>query len=75
MPSLKSLTGYEGAMLLERAVSDTVEIIVITFWKSAEAIRSFAGVDLKGAVIANEALALLTQFDQRVRHYEVAVKD
>lgn len=75
VPSLKTLAGYEGAMLLERAVSDTVEIIVITFWTSAEAIRSFAGADMEAAVVADEALALLTQFDQRVRHYEVAVKD
>jgi heme-degrading monooxygenase HmoA len=62
-------------MLLERPVSDAVEIVVITFWESVDAIRAFAGADLEGAVVADEAAALLTQFDRRVRHYEVAVKD
>jgi heme-degrading monooxygenase HmoA len=62
-------------MLLERAVADAVEVVVITFWQSLDAIRGFAGHDLAGAVVAEEAAALLTQFDRRVRHYEVAVKD
>jgi heme-degrading monooxygenase HmoA len=62
-------------MLLERPSRDTVEITVLTFWKSLDAIRGFAGTDLEEAVVADEAAALLTQFDRRVRHYEVAVRD
>jgi heme-degrading monooxygenase HmoA len=75
LPALRAVEGYGGAMLLERAVPDAVEIVVITFWHSVEAIRGFAGADLEGAVVADEATALLTQYDRRVRHYEVAVKD
>jgi heme-degrading monooxygenase HmoA len=75
LPAVKAVEGYGGAMLLERAVPDAVEIIVITFWQSVDAIRGFAGDDLEGAVVAEEAAALLTQFDRRVRHYEVAVRD
>jgi hypothetical protein len=62
-------------MLLQRDVEGAVEIIVITFWRSIDSIRGFAGDDLEGAVIAEEAEALLTQSGLRVRHYEVAVKD
>jgi heme-degrading monooxygenase HmoA len=62
-------------MLLEREVSDAVEVIVLTFWHSLDSIRGFAGADLEGAVVAEEAAALLTEFDRRVRHYEVAVED
>jgi hypothetical protein len=62
-------------MLLERAAPAAVEITVLTFWRSLESIRGFAGADLEGAVVAEEAAALLTQFDQRVRHYEVALED
>jgi hypothetical protein len=40
-----------------------------------EAIRGFAGSDVERAVVADEAAALLTEFDHRVRHYEVSVKD
>jgi heme-degrading monooxygenase HmoA len=75
LPRVKTVDGYAGAMLLERATPGAVEILVITFWRSVDAVRGFAGDDLEGAVVADEAAALLTQFDRRVRHYEVAVKD
>jgi len=75
LPTLRTLDGYGGAMLLERPLADAVEVIVITFWQSVDAIRGFAGDDLEGAVVAEEAAAILTQFDRRVTHYEVAVKD
>jgi heme-degrading monooxygenase HmoA len=75
LPAIRRVDGYGGAMLLERPVPDGVEIIVLTFWRSLKAIRGFAGTDLEGAVVAPEAAALLTQFDKRVRHYEVAVQD
>jgi heme-degrading monooxygenase HmoA len=75
LPALRKVDGYGGAMLLERAAPEAVEIIVLTFWRSLDAIRGFAGADLEGAVVAEEAAALLTRFDRRVRHYEVAVQD
>jgi hypothetical protein len=67
--------GSGGALLLERAAPEGVEILVLTFWRSLDAIRGFAGAGPKGAVVGEEAAALLTQFDRRVRHYEVAVQD
>ena len=75
LPAVRRVDGYRGAMLLERAAPEAVEIIVLTFWRSLDAINGFAGADLEGAVVAEEAVALLTQFDRRVRHYEVAVQD
>jgi heme-degrading monooxygenase HmoA len=75
LPTLKTVDGYAGTRLLERAIPDGVEIIVITYWRSIESIRGFAGADLEGAVVAAEAAALLTEFDQRVRHYDVVVTD
>ena len=75
LPTLRTLDGYAGAMLLEREASDGVEIIVLTLWRSLDSIRGFAGADLEGAVVAEEAAALLTRFDRRVRHYELVVKD
>jgi heme-degrading monooxygenase HmoA len=50
-------------------------VVVVTFWRSAEAVRAFAGDDPEQAVVADEAAALLTDFDRRVRHYEVVVED
>jgi heme-degrading monooxygenase HmoA len=75
LKALRKVDGYAGAMLLERTVPDAVEVLVITFWQSVDAIRGFAGTDLEGAVVAEEAAALLTQFDRRVRHYEIVMED
>lgn len=75
LPAVRKVDGYAGGMLLEREVPDGIETIVITFWQSLDSIRGFAGADLEEAVVADEAASLLTQFDQRVRHYELTVKD
>jgi heme-degrading monooxygenase HmoA len=75
LPAIRAVDGYGGAMLLERSAAGAVEVIVITFWQSLDAIRGFAGAELEGAVVADEAAALLTEFDRRVRHYEVALRD
>jgi hypothetical protein len=37
-----------------------------------DAIRAFAGNDVEQAVVAKEAAALLTKYDDRVRHHVVA---
>jgi heme-degrading monooxygenase HmoA len=71
LPVLQKIEGFAGAMLLTRVESGAVEVIVITQWSSLDAIRRFAGNDLEAAVVADEAAALLTSFDQRVRHYEM----
>jgi heme-degrading monooxygenase HmoA len=75
LPELRGLNGYAGALLLQRDAPEAVEVLVITWWRSLAAIRDFAGTDLERAVVADEARAVLTQFDQRVRHYEVVVED
>jgi len=75
LPTVQGVDGYAGAMLLEREVADGVEIVVVTWWRSLDAIRGFAGADLEEAVVADEAAALLTAFDPRVRHYNLVVND
>ncbi len=75
LPAVRGVDGYVGAQLLQRVGPDEVEILVVTWWRSLEAIRGFAGDDLEGAVVADEAAALLTDFDRRVRHYELVVSD
>jgi heme-degrading monooxygenase HmoA len=75
LPTVRKLAGYAGAMLLRRKASSEVEILVITWWHSLDAIRGFAGTDIDAAVVADEAAAVLTQFDRRVRHYECVMGD
>ena len=75
LPSLRRQKGYVRAMLLERRASRLVEVTVRTLWRSLEAVRGFAGSDVARAVVADEAAALLTRFDRRVRHYEIVLSD
>jgi heme-degrading monooxygenase HmoA len=74
-PQLQRLDGFLGATVCTRPVPGTVEILVTTYWKSFAAIDAFAGTDRESAVVAAEAAALLTDFDKRVRHFEVAVAE
>jgi heme-degrading monooxygenase HmoA len=75
LPATQAVEGYAGALLLEREDAGEIELMVITLWDSLDAIRGFAGADIEGAVVADEAAAVLTSFDDRVRHYEIAARD
>ena len=75
LPELRAVSGYLGATLYLRRIDNEVEILVATSWRSLESIRNFTGPDLENAVVADEAAAFLTEFDRRVRHYEIAISD
>jgi uncharacterized protein YciI/heme-degrading monooxygenase HmoA len=75
VPELRRVPGYLKATLSHRHLENEVEIVVETTWRSLDSIRNFAGSDLETAVVADQAAALLTDFDCRVRHYEIAVTD
>src|SRR4051794_2876917 len=75
LPELRRVPGYAGAELLQRAEDDALELIVVTWWQSHDAIHGFAGADVETAVVAYEAAALLTGYDERVRHYTVVDRD
>jgi uncharacterized protein YciI/heme-degrading monooxygenase HmoA len=70
-PELRKIAGHRGAQLLRRAVGGAVEFMVVTLWDSMEAIRKFAGEKPEKAVVAPQAQALLSRFDDSVSHYEV----
>ena len=71
-PSLGSIAGHRGAYLLTRKINDEVEFIAVTLWDSIEAVKRFAGADPDVAVVAPEARAVLSRFDDVVRHYDVS---
>ena len=75
LATLREVDGYAGAKLLEHEACDGVEFVVITFWQSLDAIRRFARPELEQAVVSEEIIPLLVEYDQRVRHYEVVVDD
>lgn len=70
--ALTKLAGHRGAYLLRRETGAHVEFLAVTLWESIESIRAFAGDRIESAVVEPEARAVLTSFDDFVRHYEVA---
>jgi heme-degrading monooxygenase HmoA len=71
---LRQAPGFQGGSLSRRDVGDQVEFLVLTRWKSMEAIREFTGTVAEHAVIDPGAMATLVAYDQSVRHYEVLEK-
>jgi len=71
LPELRLLDGFLGASLCRREVPDGVEFLVLTRWRSIDAVRRFAGAEPDRAVVEPGAVAALTGFDDFVRHYEV----
>ena len=72
-PELERIDGFLGFAVCTRSAPGGTEVLVTTFWNSFAAIDAFAGRDRESAVVAAEAAALLTDYDRRVRHYEVAL--
>jgi heme-degrading monooxygenase HmoA len=75
IPTLRSVDGYQGARLLQRHDGDQVEIVVVTWWDSLDSIRDFAGDDIGNAVVTGEAACLLSDYEERVLHYELVLSD
>lgn len=71
-PSLADLPGHRGAYLLTRETDGHVEFLAVTLWESINAIKAFAGENAEIAVVEPEARAVLSDYDDFARHYEVA---
>ena len=69
---LPAIAGHSGAYLLKRPVGEEVEFIAVTLWESLASIRAFAGDNIDRAVVEPEARAVLSSFDESVRHFELA---
>jgi heme-degrading monooxygenase HmoA len=74
VPELKELDGHRGAWLLRREVDGRTEFVAVTLWESRQTIEAFAGADIDKAIVEPEARAVLAEFDDFARHYEVAFK-
>ena len=70
-PELKRIPGHRGASVLRKDLEGGVEFLVLTYWESMDAIRKFAGDRPEVAVVPPEARALMREFDETVRHYDV----
>jgi heme-degrading monooxygenase HmoA len=72
---LQAIAGYRGARLLERERDGEIEVVVVTRWQSIDAIRVFAGDELDHAVVHDDAAALFSDYDRKVRHFGIVASD
>jgi heme-degrading monooxygenase HmoA len=73
LPGIHRVSGYRGAHLFRLDREGEVEFVTLTLFESMDAVRAFAGEDFEVAVVPPEARKLLARFDQRSKHYEVAL--
>jgi heme-degrading monooxygenase HmoA len=69
---LQGVPGFAGARLLQRTSGGETEFVSLTVFADLDAVRAFAGPDYETAVVADEARAVLTRYEDRVGHYETA---
>ena len=72
IPDYRSVAGNLGVYILERADGDVTHFITLTFWKSLDHIRAFAGEDVEQAKYYPEDQDFLLEFEPTVVHYAVA---
>lgn len=70
-PKLSGITGFIKASILRRELERGAEFLIVTDWQSLDAIKAFAGADPEAAVVPAVVQAMMLEYDQRVRHYEV----
>ena len=63
--------GNQGVYLLCRDLDDNVEFLTMTFWKSVEAIKKFAGEDYEKARYYPEDKKFLLNFTESAEHFEI----
>jgi len=71
---LIAVSGFRGAQLLRSVEGGEVAFTSITWFADLEAVRGFAGDDYEQAVVEDAAQAVLSHWDERVSHHEVAVR-
>jgi GNAT superfamily N-acetyltransferase/heme-degrading monooxygenase HmoA len=74
-PQLGRIEGFIDASILKRAVDQGVEFLIVTRWKSIDAIKQFAGESPAAAVVPPVVHAMMVEYDPFVTHYEIDAGD
>ena len=72
LPGLAKVKGYRGSYVLRRDMGVEVEFITILLWDSINAIRAVAGPDYETAVVPEERRNVLSRYDAKAAHFEIA---
>jgi heme-degrading monooxygenase HmoA len=73
LPELEAIDGHLGALLLRCGGDGGVDVRVLTFWSSLDAIDRFAGSDRDRAVVEPAARAVLDSYARDVEHFDVVI--
>ena len=71
IPDYRSTPGNQGAYALRRIEGETAHFLMVTFWKSEEAIRAFAGNDISVAKYYDFDKNFLLEMEPSATHYEM----
>ena len=70
VPSCRSF-GKKGAWCLRRDCEGFAEVEMVSIWQGLDAIRAFAGIDLRAARYYDFDDAFLLEKDPFARHFEI----
>ena len=69
----RATPGNRGVDVLRRLDGDRAHFLFVSFWESLNAIRAFAGDDIRRARYYPEDPSFLLELEPMVRHYELFV--
>ena len=72
LPGLSKVKGFKGSYLLKKTSEAEVEFVTVMLWESIDDIRSVGGPNYEIAIVPENRRELLTRFDERATHYEIA---
>ena len=76
LPHLNSCCGYLSGEFTTRELADgSIEVLVLTFWESVDALAAFAGENSSQSYMPAEIAATLQSYDTTSDHYVVAISD
>jgi heme-degrading monooxygenase HmoA len=67
----RKTSGNRGAFILHRVGADITHFVMLTFWQSSDAIKAFAGENIKAAKYYEFDRDYLIELEPTVLHYEV----
>lgn len=68
----KKIPGYQGYQLLRKERKTETEFISMMWFEKLEHVSDFVGEDFEVAHVPNVCQKLLSRYEERVEHFEVA---